>query len=207
MFKDRKEAGSLLARRLSNYKNKKEFVVLGIPRGGIVVAKEVSQKLNIPLNVLVIRKIGAPHHSEMAIGAVGENGALYIDEDLISRMSLDKGIVEKESESKRKEVREKVKLFRKKTEPLKIEGKKVIVVDDGVATGSTIKVAIECLRKMHPDKIILAIPVCPVDTAKMLERLVDRFVSLELPEEFYAVGNFYESFPQVSDKEVVNLLK
>lgn len=206
MFKNRRQAGSLLAQRLSFYKNKKDTLILGVPRGGVLVAKEVSNKLNLPLDVLIVRKIGAPGNQELALGAVGEGNNMFLDRELVSALKVKKSDLSEKIDEKKREVKKRERLFRKGKKRVSVNKKTVIVVDDGIATGSTIKVALNCLKEEKPGKIILAIPVCPKSVAEELREMVEKTVFLKTPEDFYAVGQFYNHFPQVQDKEVASLL-
>lgn len=206
MFKNRQEAGQLLAKRLDNYKGDKDAIVVGIPRGGVPVASEIAEHLNLPLDVVVTRKLGAPGQEELAIGAIGPEGVFVFDKNLIARLRVDDDykqmIVERES----KEMEERIKKFRGERE-VSFKGKTVILVDDGIATGSTVEAAIKYLRKKEAKKVILAVPVAPLDNVEELEALADEFVAIDTPREFYAVGQFYKDFPQTSDEEVIKLLQ
>lgn len=204
MFKDRIEAGKLLAKKLSQYKSE-DAVVLGIPRGGMPVAFVISKKLNLPLSLVVTRKIGAPVQKELAIGAVGPGGVKVFDQALIKRLRVDQEYIEKRVEVEKRELKKRIKKFGEKK--INLEDKVAILVDDGIATGATVEAAIKYLRKKKADKIILAVPVSPKDSLDKLGKLVDKVVVLNTPLEFYAVGQFYRDFPQVSDEEVVQLLQ
>lgn len=207
MLKNREEAGRLLAEKLVDYKDKDGVLVLGIPRGGIPVASELSNKLNLPLDIVVTRKLGAPGQEELAIGAIGPEGVSVFDEDLITRLQVSeeykKSVIQKEME----EMEERIKKFRGEREIPNFKDKTVILVDDGIATGATVEAAIKYLKKKEVEKIILAVPVAPLENVDELKRLVDEFVAISIPEEFYAVGQFYKDFPQTKDEEVVRLLQ
>ena len=207
MFKNRFEAGFLLAKKILSSLSNIDFknaVVLGIPRGGVVTAKAVSQKLQIPLSVVVTKKIGAPGQEELAIGAIAEDGSIVLDHDLIRRLTVDKKSLDVQIESSRL----KVKSYRSKfkVKRLRLKGKIVILVDDGVATGATIEAAILCLKRKKPQKLIVATPVSSRDSYESIQNLVDEIVVLETPGDFYAVGQFYRDFPQVTDEEVIKIL-
>lgn len=204
VFYDRREAGVRLASELSSLRDKRNILILGIPRGGIPVAKAVSEELGVPFGVLVTKKIGAPDQEELAIGALSEGGETVFDEELIERLSIGK----EELEKLKGKAKEKIKSYKEKFKSrADVKNKTVILVDDGVATGATIEVAIKYLRKRKVDRIVLAIPVAPIDTSEKLEKLVDEAVILNKPKSFRAVGEFYENFPQVRDKEVLQLLE
>lgn len=206
MFKNREEAGLKLSQKLSSYSKKDNVLVLGIPRGGVITAKIVSEKLKLPLDVIVNRKIGSPREPELAIGAVGPKGYLVFDKALIRQIGVDKNWLKKEIKIKKEEVKEREKMFRKGRR-WDLKGKIVILVDDGVATGSTTEVSMKYLRAEKVKKLILAVPVAPRDTIKRLSVLVDKVVVLETPQGFRAVGQFYQDFPQVTDEEVIQLLQ
>lgn len=207
MFESRQKAGGLLAQKLKDYKDQKNAVVIAIPRGGVVVAYEVARALNLFLDVVIIRKIGAPQNPELAIGAVGPARTIYWDHELIKRLGVSKKQRERLVNEKIKEQKRREELFRFRKKRLSFKGKTVIVVDDGIATGATAICAAMALRKKGAKEKILAVPVIAKDTlASVIESFEDICV-LMVPEDFYAVGQFYEEFPQVSDNEVVELLR
>lgn len=202
IFKDRKAAGKLLAEKLREYKNSKDTLVLGIPRGGVVVAYEIAKELKLPLNVIITRKIGHPYQSELAVGAVAADGEVIGE---FGGLEGIREILEQEVE----EIKRREKLYRQGREPLKIAGKTVILVDDGIATGATILSAIKFLKRYKAKKIILAVPVASEDSVdKIILELGNSkdAIVLETPENFQAVGQFYQSFDPVEDWEVVQLL-
>ena len=207
MFKNREEAGKKLASKLLNYKAIENLIVLAIPRGGVVVGKELAQALNCPLDVLITRKIGAPGNPELGIGAVGPGGIRIIDWDLAGRVGADKDYLESKIENLKFEIEEREKKFRVGKKPLEIKDKTVILTDDGIATGATIEAAIAWLKSQKAKKIILAVPVAPPEVIKKLKPLVDELICLDQPEFFAAVGQFYHDFPQILDEEVVKLLE
>jgi putative phosphoribosyl transferase len=206
LFKDRKDAGIKLAEKLLNYKDKKNTLLIALPRGGVVVAKEIGKILNLEVDVVTPKKIGAPFNLELAIGAVLE-GEVILKRDLIREMEIDEKYVKKELEVKRRESTAKSHLYRGGRSPLNVKGKSVILVDDGIATGATVEVAIKHLKKQNPEKIVVATPVVPKHIEDLLTPLCDEFVYLYAPMEFFAIGQFYENFEQVEDKEVIDILK
>jgi predicted phosphoribosyltransferase len=207
MFIDRAEGGEKLAERLGKYKGKEGVLVLAIPRGGVVTGYEIAKALEASLDIIIIRKIGFPGNPEFGIGAVCETGAVVLDEETISRHGVTKGYIDKTVAVKKKEIETRLKKYRKgKTLP-DLTDKTVILVDDGVATGSTVKAAIQALRREKLEKLVVAIPVAPPQTAIEIERMADEFVCLATPEAFMAVGMFYQDFAQVSDEEVVSILE
>lgn len=220
MFKNREEAGRILAEKLKEdmsgqagepkalKKLMDEVVVLGIPRGGVVVAKEVAKILNCPLDVIVVKKIGAPGNPELAIGAVGETeGSVYLNKELIKDLRIGKDYIEEIKKFRNLEIKRREKLFRQGRPPLNLKNKIVIIVDDGAATGATIIAACREVWNNQPKKVVIALPVLSKDTLKKLEDEADEVIFLETPWPFFAVGQFYQEFRQVSDEEVINLLK
>lgn len=205
MWVDRRQAGEQLARALEEYRGN-NVIVLGIPRGGVVVAREVAAHLGCPLDIVVPRKIGAPFNPELAIGAVAADGSRVLDRELIARLGVPAEYLEQETKNQQTEIKRRMKEYRAGRPPLQIAGKTVIVVDDGVATGATTRAAITYVKKQRPGELVLAVPVGPKDTLGRLETEVDRLVFLSAPEVFYAVGQFYERFEQTTDQEVVALL-
>lgn len=190
--------------RLSSYKESGSLLV-AIPRGGVVVAKAISDMLNIPLTLVLTRKIGAPGQSELAIGAVASGGIVVRDERLISDLSVSEKYINKEIKKEIKVIAQRQKKYGKCT--VNMGRKTAILVDDGIATGATVKAAIAYLRKQKVNKVILAVPVAPKDAVEELKPLVDKVIVLDTPDDFSSVGQFYRYFPQVTDEEVVSLLK
>jgi len=205
IFKDRQEAGKLLAEKLNKYAGK-DTVILAVPRGGVVVAAEVAKRLKVPLDLIIIRKLGAPGNSELAIGANTSGGSLVLDKELISKLKISSEYIKNEHQKQLLEAKRREKVFRFGRKPLKIFGKTIILIDDGLATGSTIMAAITTIKQKSPKKIILAVPVAPLSTVKRIEPEVDSLIVLNTPENFYAIGQFYSYFPQVADDEVIGLL-
>jgi putative phosphoribosyl transferase len=206
-FRDRRQAGRLLAEALADLRDAKDVVVLGIPRGGVVVAHEVAAALDAPLDIYITRKIGAPFNPELAIGAVASDGTLVLDDDLIARTNAPPDYVQSETERQRREIQRRMKAYRGASSALQLKDKSVILVDDGVATGATILASVRAIQHQEPQQLIVAIPVGPADTIHALEKEADRVVCLHTPEVFWAVGAFYEVFDQTSDGEVVRLLQ
>lgn len=205
-FPDRREAGRLLAARLGRYEGRDRTVVLGLPRGGIVPAAEIAAALRLPLDVVISRKLGAPGNPELAIGAVAEGGAPYLNEEALASTEASEAHLAREVEHQRHEIARRQARFRD-GRPLSLpERATAILVDDGVATGSTAIAAIRALREQGVGRLVFAIPVAPPDRADVLRGMVDELVVLATPAAFWAVGEFYEDFRQVSDDEVVALL-
>jgi len=210
MFTDRDEAGRKLADKLLEELGVGEFggdggIVLAIPRGGIVIGKELSSKLNLPLDVLVTKKIPAPGNPELAIGAVGEE-VVFFDENLCQSLCVTEAYKKEIIEQKKKELESKQNFFRKEKSPLDLKDKTVILTDDGVATGATMLAAIRVVKKFQVKEIIVAVPVIALDTLVQLKKEADKVIYLEAPEMFFAVGQFYREFDQVRDEEVLKIL-
>ena len=207
MFDDRKDAGRRLAGRLEAYRGERP-VVLGLPRGGVVVAYEVARALGAPLDVLVARKVGAPGRPELGIGAVvdGDHPQAFVDERLCRAIGVPAGYLEGEVARQLHEVRRRNERLRAGHPPTAVKDHTVIVVDDGIATGSTVRAAIRGVRRARPRRIVLAVPVAPADTIAALRDAVDAVVCLEAPRDFGAVGQFYRDFRETTDDEVIALL-
>lgn len=206
MFKDREQAGEILAKNLEKYRGK-NLIVLAIPRGGVIVAKEVAKKLDAKLDLIISRKIGSPTDPEFAIGAVGPDRTILLNEEVVKEIGVTKGYIDRMKKIEGIEIDRRMKKYRGTSEPLNVKGKIVIIVDDGIATGFTMKSVIEFLKKMKPKKIIVAIPVSSPDSVEELKEEVDEVICLESPHYFSAISQIYESFPQVTDEEVIKLLK
>ena len=204
-FADRSDAGRRLAQQLMPLRAERP-VVVALPRGGVPVAYEISAALEAPLEVLAVRKLGAPHNPEFGIGAVAEDGTGVLDRDAIATLGVDEDQLEAILEREAAELRRRVELYRRGRPRLDLEDRTVIVVDDGIATGVTDAAALRALRSLEPRKIILAVPVCAPESAARLARDADQMICLQQPELFYGVGHWYHDFSQVSDEEVLALL-
>jgi len=209
LFSDRYQAGQLLAEKLAadlNYSPDASWLVLAIPRGGVIIGHQIAKTLKIPLDIILSKKIGAPQNSELAIGAVGPIGEPSIEEKMVEKLKVDKDYLQGKITEIKKEIIFKEKLWREGKPPLSLAKKIILLVDDGVATGATIQTAIEIIRQAGPQKIIVAVPVIAKDALVKLEKIADEVVYLEAPELFFAVGQFYQNFDQVTDKQVKELL-
>lgn len=206
-FLNRATAGRMLATRLQRYAGEGDVLVLALPRGGVPVGFEVAAALKAELDVLIVRKLGVPGHEEFAMGAIASGGAQYLNEDVVRRMGIGPQAVEAVLQAERAELARREKLYRGARPPLKIEGRTVILVDDGMATGASIQAAVTALRSQQPKRIVVAVPVAPADAAQRLADVADEFVCVQTPANFYAVGQFYGDFGQTSDAEVRELLQ
>jgi putative phosphoribosyl transferase len=206
LFADRADAGKRLAQALSAHVGK-DAVVLAIPRGGVVVGYEVAKALALSLDVIIPRKIGAPNNPELAIGAMTEDGTILLDDRLVDYLNVSQEYVKEESEAQRAEIHRRLRLYRGDIPYPSLKGREVILIDDGIATGSTMKAALASVRKRGAKSVIIAIPVGPPSTIRELEKEADRVVCLHAPEVFYAIGQFYGDFTQTQDEEVIRLLK
>ncbi len=207
LFRDRREAGRRLAERLAFLEDEKELVVLGIPRGGVVVAAEVARALGAPLDIFIAHKIGAPFNPELAIGALTSTGDVVLDEEMVACLQLTRTDILREVEHQREEIARRLELFRKGCPPLDLRGKVVVIVDDGIATGSTMLASLRALRKQAPTRLILAVPVSPPETMARLKKVCDEAIAVATPEPFWSVGRFYAHFDQTEDSEVIRLLE
>jgi predicted phosphoribosyltransferase len=205
LFVDRRDAGQQLGQRLDRYRGH-DALVLGIPRGGVVVAAEVARHLKAPLDVIVPRKIGAPHNPELAVGALAPDGTAAFDPVLLRYFGYSEETLAGAVEMQREEMERRLRLYRGDRKPPVIADRTVIVVDDGVATGFTVTAALRALRNEGPSTLVLAVPVAPPEVAPALRQEVDDFVCLALPQPFYAVGQFYQCFDETRDAEVIALL-
>jgi len=207
IFEDRADAGRQLAKRLEAFAQRADVVVLGVPRGGVVVAFEVATALHAPLDVFLSRKLGVPGQTELAFGALSASGERYLDEYILRTTGITNAQVEWITAEVRKELDRRASVYRGDRPPLDVSGKTVLLVDDGVATGASVYAAIQALRQMQPRRLVLAVPVAPASAWEWLRTVVDEIVCLDLPEPFAAVGGFYRNFTQVEDAEVVGLLE
>lgn len=205
-FENRSQAGKLLAKKLQYLKGSKDLIVLAIPRGGVVIGKELADVLECPLDVIVTKKIPAPGNPELAVGAVGTIGESVVDEELAEKVGADENYIKYQIANIKYEISRREKMFRRGKPPLDLKNKTVIITDDGVATGATMAAAVEIVRQQEPKKIIVAVPVIARDSLEKISSLADEVIYLEAPELFFAVGQFYREFGQVEDEEVVKIL-
>ncbi len=206
-FTNRTEAGKMLAKSLAAYEGTPGLLVLALPRGGVPVAYEVARALKAPLDVFVVRKLGAPNNPELAIGAIASGGVRVLNDSVVTMLGLSPLVIDEVARRERKEVEHREIAYRNHRPPLTIRARTVIVIDDGIATGSTMRAAIEALRQLNPARLIVATPTVSWATAEELRSEVDEFFALITPENFNAVGEWYAEFPQTTDEEVCSLLE
>jgi predicted phosphoribosyltransferase len=206
-FKDRKDAGRILAGKLTKYKNDPNAVVLALPRGGVPVGYEVARELGLPLDVLIVRKLGVPHHEELAMGAIASGGVRFLNRSVIESLRILPEALEEVERREALELMRREALYRGNRFHTQVEGRIVILVDDGIATGSSMRVAIQVLRSQHVRKIVVATPAAPPSAKWEIEPLVEEFVAVVLPGDFYGVGQFYEDFSQMDDDTIYELVR
>jgi putative phosphoribosyl transferase len=207
VFADRTQAGQSLARQLAGYKGRDGLVILGLPRGGVVVAFEVAKALDAPLDVYVVRKLGVPGQEELAFGAIATGGVRVLNPDVVRAAGLDQAQIDAVAAREQTEMERRERAYRGDSVPLELAGKTVILVDDGLATGASMRTAIRSLQAHDPAWIAMAVPTAPRSTCLDLEREVDEAVCVMTPEPFFGVGQWYTDFSQTSDAEVIDLLR
>jgi predicted phosphoribosyltransferase len=205
-FRDRSEAGRILAGLLGGYAGRHDVVILALPRGGVPVAYELAKALGAPLDVFVVRKIGLPGHEELAMGAIASGGVLVLDNRLVRALGISPTELERVIGAERRELERREAAYRDGREPLELEGKTVILVDDGLATGATMHAAAQAVRRLDPAAIVVAVPVAAAETCDQFREDVDDIICAATPSPFLAVGLWYEDFSQTSDDEVRQLL-
>lgn len=206
LFDDRRDAGRRLAAKLEHYAGRPHVIVLALPRGGVPVGFEVATALDVPLDVFLVRKLGFPGHEEYAMGAIASGGIRVLDEALVEAAGVPGSVIARVVEKEERELRRRERLFRGQLLPVEAAGRTAILVDDGLATGSSMRAAVEALRERRAARIVVAVPVGPRETVRELSRVADEVVCLSMPEPFLAVGRFYWNFDQTTDDEVVELL-
>ena len=205
-FRDRIDAGRRLGALLSTYENAPDTIVLGLPRGGVPVAAAVASALGLPLDVLIVRKLGVPGYSEVAFGAIASGGIEVLNADVIRSAHIDEAAIERVRLEQSQELSRREHAYRGDRTPLDVAGKTVIVVDDGTATGATMRAAVEAIRVAAPERIIVAVGVAPHDVMRRLREIADEVVAVFTPRSFMAVGAWYDDFTQTTDAEVIALL-
>jgi putative phosphoribosyl transferase len=207
MFTNRSSAGKELAEALSAYDGREDTIVLGLPRGGVPVAFEVAQRLNLPLDVLVTRKIGVPGHKELAMGAISAGGVRVMNDDVVRMAGVSESQIQEAVDAEKRRARQQEEAFRGNQGALSAKGKHVILVDDGLATGASMRAALKAVQAQEPAETIVAVPVGSPDSVRAFEKIADKVVALQAPSGFQAVGQFYSVFDQTTDDEVRRLLK
>jgi predicted phosphoribosyltransferase len=206
LFRDRADAGRHLLSKLGAYQGRPDVLVLGLPRGGIPVAYEVARGLSAPLDVFVVRKLGVPGQEELAMGAIATGGVRIVNRDVVDALHIPPDVVDRAAAEEARELERREQSYRGQRPEPQVAGKTVILVDDGLATGSTMRAAVAALRQQGPARIVVAVPVAAPSTCQELRREVDEIVCFATPEPFMAVGRFYDDFAQTTDEEVTELL-
>ncbi len=207
LFSDRREAGRILARKLSHYAGRSDVLVLALPRGGVPVGFEVARALDAPLDIFLVRKLGFPGHEELAMGAIASGGIRVVNEDVVEMYRIPARQLESVAERERRELERRERAYRGDRPAPRLSGRTVILVDDGLATGSSMRAAATAVQSGRPARIVLAVPVAPPSAVHQFRDLVDEFVCVQTPEPFLAVGRFYENFEPTTDEEVRDLLR
>ncbi|MCB2292831.1 phosphoribosyltransferase [Clostridium algoriphilum] len=205
MFLDRKDAGEKLTYSLEKFKDE-DAIVLAVPRGGLEIAYDTIKRFGLKWDLIIPRKIGAPHNKEFAIGAVSADGSYFINDDYVEKLGISREYIENEVSEQINEIKRRMKEYRGKDTFPEVKDKAVIIIDDGIATGFTILAVIKAVKKQGAKKIILAIPVGPRETIEEFKELVDEVICLYIPDVFYAVGSYYVNFKQVTDEEVFTII-
>lgn len=205
-LRNRTEAGQLLAKKLTAYANRPDVLVLGLPRGGVPVAYELAQALQVPLDICLVRKLGVPNHEELAMGAIATGNVMVINDEVVNWLGISSEIIERVAAKERQELERRDRIYRGNRPLPNVQHRIIILVDDGIATGSTLRAAIATLRQQQPAQIIVAVPVAPPLTCNQLEAEVDQVVCLIAPAHLYSISTWYENFSQTSDEEVCTLL-
>jgi predicted phosphoribosyltransferase len=205
-FHDRIDAGKMLANDLKEFANLPDTIVLALPRGGVPVAYEIAKTISAPLDVFIVRKLGVPDHEELAMGAIASGGTIVFNNDILNQFHIPETAINRVIQAEEKELNRRELSYRRNRPFPALAGKTIILVDDGIATGATMRAAIQALRKHEPATIIVAVPVAANSTCKEIQKLVDQLICLISPTEFNAVGQWYDDFPQTTDEEVDALL-
>jgi putative phosphoribosyl transferase len=206
-FQNRIEAGQLLSKQLARYASQSKVIVMGLPRGGVPVAFEVAKALHLPLDVFLVRKLGTPGRCELAMGAIATGGVRVLNEEVVRTLGIPLEMIEAVTEKEKQELKRRELAYRGSKVESTVRGKTVILIDDGIATGSTVRAAVRALMAQEPAQLILAVPVIAAATHRDLRGEVDEIVALTIPKQFHGVGEWYEDFSQTSDAEVTDLLQ
>ncbi|TDO16714.1 MULTISPECIES: phosphoribosyltransferase [Halomonas] len=206
-YADRHQAGNILADELKEYADQRQVIVLALPRGGVPVGAVIAAALGAPLDVILVRKLGLPGHEELAMGAIATGNARVMNDDVLRFKRVSESAIERVVEKERKELERREKTYRGDRPLPNLEGRTVILVDDGLATGATMRAAIQVVRQQSPEKIVMAVPVAPRDTLERMREEADEVVCPAVPSSFMGIGQWYQDFGQTSDQEVKNLLE
>jgi len=207
LFKDRRDAGKQLAQELSAYAGRSDVIVLALPRGGVPVAYEVARALNAPLDIFIVRKLGLPGHEELAIGAIASGGIRVLNHDIVQGLKIPQTMIDTVTRQELHELERRERAYRGDRPPPDIRGRTVILIDDGLATGASMRAAVAALRAQNPARIVVAVPTAAPETCAAFESEVDEVICAMTPEPFYGVGRWYEDFSQTTDEEVRALLE
>jgi putative phosphoribosyl transferase len=205
LFHDRIEAGRALARLLGAYADRQDVLILALPRGGVPVAFEVAHALDVPLDIFVVRKLGLPTNEELAMGALASGHVRVLNEEVVNSFGITESVIEAVADKEQVELERRERLYRGNAPFPAVADKTIVLIDDGVATGSTMRAAVAALRRQHPDRIIVAVPVAPPSSCEILRSEADEVVTVATPEPFYAVGQWYKVFDQTPDWQVRDL--
>ncbi len=207
VFKDRFDAGQALADRLQQYARRPGVVVLALPRGGVPVGYTIALDLGVPLDVFLVRKLGVPGHKELAMGAIASGGVRVLNDDVVRALNIPEAVIDQVAEEEKRELERRQRAYRDDRPPPDVRGKSAILTDDGLATGSTMRAAVQAVRESFPARIVVAVPAAPPDVCEQLRQEVDQVICTITPEPFHGVGLWYDNFEQVSDAEVRDLLQ
>ncbi|MCI0394568.1 MAG: phosphoribosyltransferase [Chloroflexi bacterium] len=207
LFRDRQDAGRRLAQELPHYAGRSDVVVLALPRGGVPVAFEVAQALNAPLDIFLVRKLGVPGHEELAMGAIASGGVRVINEDIVQALEIPNQVVDVVARREQQELERRERAYRGDRPKVALSGRTVILVDDGLATGASMRAAVAGVRAQDPAAVVVAVPTAAPETCERFEDEVDEIVCAETPQPFYGVGLWYQNFSQTTDEEVKSLLR
>jgi predicted phosphoribosyltransferase len=206
-YRDRREAGRYLAAKLADYAGRPDMLVLALPRGGVPVAYEVARALNVPLDVFLVRKLGVPGREELAMGAIASGGVRLLNEDVVRALRIPPDVIDQVTATERAELERREREYRGDRPAPDVRGKTVILIDDGLATGASMRVAVAALRQRHPARLVVAVPIAAPSTCDEFRNEVDEVICARTPDPFYAVGLWYEDFSQTTDEEVRDLLR
>jgi predicted phosphoribosyltransferase len=205
-FLDRREAGQRLAQELGAYRDRTDVLVLALPRGGVPVAAQVASILKVPMDVFVVRKLGLPGQPELAMGAIASGGVRVLNSEVVGALGISEEVIDAVTAEEQKELERRERAYRDDRPPPEVEGKTVIIVDDGIATGSTMIAAVSALRQLNAARVVVAVPTVALSSYYQIRRVADDVAAVIMPEQFYGVGQWYEDFSQTTDAEVRQLL-